>query len=141
AQDSQTRKEFSLSSLGLPASVENSISPLFRRFPAVTINGYTSLAPRTWLYKGTETRSFSVTFDKVHGKHDTKFGFEYRQYPQNQTAGSASTALNLSFSEAFTRGPLDNSPTAPRGQALASMLLGVVSGGSLTIPAATDYAM
>ncbi|MEO8368398.1 MAG: carboxypeptidase-like regulatory domain-containing protein [Candidatus Solibacter sp.] len=141
AQDSQTRKEFSLTSLGLPPSIENSISPLFRRFPAVTINGYTSLAPRTWLYKGTETREASVSFDKVHGRHDTKFGFAYRQYPQNQTAGSASTALNLSFTEAYTRGPLDNSPTAPRGQALASMLMGVVSGGSLTIPAATDYAM
>jgi len=141
AQDTQTRRQFSVSSLGIPAYVENAIKPQFQRFPAIATTGYTSLAPRTWLYKGTETRSGSVTFDKIHGKHDFKFGFEYRQYPQNQTSGSASTALNLMFTEAYTRGPLDNSPTAPRGQALASMLFGVPSGGSLTIPAATDYAM
>ena len=141
AQDTQTRQQFKVTSLGLPAYVENAIKPQFQRFPAITTTGYTSLAPRTWLYKGTETRSASLTFDKIRGRHDFKFGFEYRQYPQNQTSGSASTALNLSFTEAFTRGPLDNSPTAPRGQALASMLYGLPSGGSLTIPAATDYAM
>ena len=141
AQDTQTRQQFHVSSLGLPSYVESAIKPQFQRFPAITTNGYTSLAPRTWLYKGTETRAAAVTFDKIHGKHDFKFGFEVRQYPQNQTSGSASTALNLSFTEAYTRGPLDNSPTAPRGQALASMLFGIASGGSLTIPAATDYAM
>jgi hypothetical protein len=141
AQDTQTRQQFKVTSLGLPAYVENAIKPQFQRFPAIATSGYTSLAPRTWLYKGTETRSAAITFDKIHGKHDFKFGFEYRQYPQNQTSGSASTALNLTFSEAYTRGPLDNSPAAPRGQALASMLFGIASGGSLTIPAATDYAM
>jgi len=141
AQDTQTRQQFHVSSLGLPSYVESAIKPQFQRFPAITTNGYTSLAPRTWLYKGTETRAAAVTFDKIHGRHDFKFGFELRQYPQNQTSGSASTALNLSFTEAYTRGPLDNSPTAPRGQALASMLFGIASGGSLTIPAATDYAM
>src|SRR5689334_6092143 len=141
AQDTQTRQQFRISSLGIPAYVENAIKPQFQRFPAIATNGYTSLAPRTWLYKGTETRSGAITFDKIHGKHDFKFGFEYRQYPQNQTAGSASTALNLTFSEAFTRGPLDNSPASPRGQALASLLFGLPSGGALTIPAATDYAM
>jgi len=141
AQDTQTRQQFRVTTLGLPAYVENAIKPQFQRFPAIATNGYTSLAPRTWLYKGTETRSASLTFDKVRGIHDFKFGFEYRQYPQNQTAGSASTALNLTFSENFTRGPLDNSPAAPRGQALASLLYGLPSGGALTIPAATDYAM
>ena len=141
AQDTQTRKQFQVSSLGLPAYVQSAIKPIFQRFPAISTSGYTSLAPRTWLYKGTETRSASLTFSKVYGTHELKWGFEYRQYPQNQTSGSSSTALNLQFTEAYTRGPLDNSPTAPRGQALASMLFGVASGGSLTIPAATDYAM
>jgi len=141
AQDSQTRKEFSLTSLGLPAYMENAIAPALRRFPAVTINGYTSLAPRTWLYKGTETRQGAVTFDNIRGKHDFKFGIEYRQYPQNQSSGSGATAGQLSFNESFTRGPLDNSTVAPRGQALASLLYGIPTGGSLTLPAATNYAM
>ena len=57
AQDTQTRQQFRISSLGIPAYVENAIKPQFQRFPAIATNGYTSLAPRTWLYKGTETRS------------------------------------------------------------------------------------
>ena len=56
AQDTQTRQQFHVSSLGLPAYVESAIKPQFQRFPAIATNGYTSLAPRTWLYKGTETR-------------------------------------------------------------------------------------
>src|SRR5690606_40561721 len=63
-----------------------------------------TLAPRTWLYKGTETRTASVSFDKIQGKHDFKFGVEYRQYPQNQTSGSGTTGMSLTFNESFTRG-------------------------------------
>jgi hypothetical protein len=39
-----------------------------------------------------------------------------------------STSPDLNFSSDFTRGPLDNSATAPVGQELAAMLLGIPAG-------------
>ncbi|MCX6631596.1 MAG: TonB-dependent receptor [Candidatus Solibacter sp.] len=140
AQDaSEPGQNFHLTSLGFPASIENAIDPAYRRFPAITLNGYTALGARTPLFYGTETRNVAVTFDKIVRGHDVKFGGEYRLYPQGQNSGSSSTALQLTFNENYTRGPLDNSPTAPIGQALASMLYGIATGGTLTLPSASDF--
>ncbi len=140
AQDTQTRSIFRLTSLGLPASLESAIDPSFQRFPSVTVNGQDALGPRTFLYKGTETRIAAVSFDKIKGKHGFKFGTEFRQYPQNQLAASATTATQLVFNADFTRGPLDNSPSSLRGQGLAALLYGQPTGGSLTLPFASNYA-
>ena len=140
AQDTQTRDTFNITSLGLPASLQNAIDPAFRRFPSVTIAGITSLGPRTFLYKGTETRVAGVSFDKIVGQHGFKFGTEIRQYPVNQLAASATTGTQLVFNADFTRGPLDNSPASLRGQGLASLLLGQPTAGTITLPFATNFA-
>ena len=125
---------------GFPASLDAAIGPGFHEFPAITINGYTALGSRTPLFKQTETRTLTVSFDKIKGAHDFKFGTEYRQYPDDQISGSSSTALALGFTEAYTVGPLDNSAPSPRGQALASLLYGLPSSGTLTLPAASNFA-
>ena len=140
AQDTQTRSIFNLSSLGLPSYLQSAIDPALQRFPSITINGETSLGPRTFLYKTTETRIAAVSFDKIRGKQTYKFGGEYRQYPLNQRAASASTGTQLVFNADFTRGPLDNSPASLRGQGLAALLFGQPTGGTLTLPFATNFA-
>ncbi len=38
----------------------------------------------------------------------------------------------ISFSNTWTRGPIDNSAAAPRGQDFASFLLGLPTGGSMS---------
>lgn len=133
-------QNFLLSTLGFPAAIDKVIGPGFHQFPAVTINGYTALGSRTPLFKQTETRTLTVSFDRVYGAHDFKFGSEYRKYPDNQVSGNSSTGLALGFTEAYTVGPADNSAVAPRGQALAALLYGLPSSASLTIPAASDFA-
>ena len=45
---------------------------------------------------------------------------------------NGTTTGRLSFGSTYTRGPFDNSPAAPIGQGLASMLLGITSGGGVT---------
>ena len=98
------------------------------------------MGARTYLYKQTQTRELTVTFDKIKGNHDFKFGVDYRQYPDNQISGSNATDLTLSFGTTFTNGPLDNSPASPRGQGMASFLYGIPTSGSLQIPAASNFA-
>jgi hypothetical protein len=133
-------QNFYLAKLGFPAAIDNQIGPGFHQFPAITMNGYTSLGSRTPLFKQTQTQALTVSFDKIKGAHDFKFGVEYRRYPDNQTSGSSSTGLLLGFTEAYTAGPLDNAAASPRGQALASLLYGLPSSGTLTLPAASNLA-
>ncbi|MDP2998979.1 MAG: carboxypeptidase-like regulatory domain-containing protein [Bryobacterales bacterium] len=142
AQDSHDAgRDFRIESLGFPASLQNAIAPPYQRFPWIYINGYNTLGSRVPLHKMTETRSGTVSLVKIAGSHQIRFGGEFRFYPYNENSGSASTATTLTFGESYTRGPLDNSPVAPRGQALASLLYGIPTGGSLTVPSNTDFAM
>jgi len=134
--------DYNLTQLGLPASIENAIALPYRQFPAVTFANteYTALGSRTPLFKQTQTQDLTVTFDKIKGDHDLKFGGEFRRYPDDQNSGSSSTGLALGFSSAYTVGPLDNSAAAPRGQSLAEMEFGLISSATLTLPSASDFA-
>ena len=66
---------------------------------------------------------------KTVGLHTLKFGGEGRvlrrnRYDKGQSRGT------FDFGTNWTRGPLDNSSSAPAGQGLASLLLGLPTGGS-----------
>lgn len=131
---------FRLASLGFPASIEDAIRPDMRQFPAILISGYTGTGPRTVLNKLTQTRNLLVSFDKVTGSHNFKFGGEYRSYPHNQNSGSNSTSMTLNYTTSYTAGPFDNSPASPKGQGLAALLYGLPSSGTLALPSASDFA-
>ncbi len=141
AQDSTLPgRDFDLTKLGLPASLRDAIDPALRRFPTVTITGYTALGPRKLGYRPGEARTAGATFDKIAGAHGLKFGVEYRNYlanltGMNPTGGSGDTPASLTFADRFTHGPFDNSPASPFGQGLASMMFGVATGGDLLKPA------
>jgi len=119
---------FDLTTLGLPASYANAIDPSVRRFPVISIDGYSGTY-NGWLWRPTETHGALAAFDKMHGTHNLKFGFEDRIYRENQYNNDNVSTGSFSFGTTYTRGPLDNSPAAPIGQGLASMLLGLATGG------------
>ncbi len=82
---------------------------------------------------GTNTsliHSIAVGATRLQGRHNLKFGTDIRVYRGFGNRFPQSTAPDLSFTNTFTRGPLDNSPVAPIGQELAAMLLGI-PGGSM----------
>jgi hypothetical protein len=127
---------FDLTTLGFPAAWNNAIEPAIRRFPRLTIAGYTATYP--WpqgstsistLWRPTDTHNFTAAFDKVISAHSLKFGLEYRIYRENQYSNDNTNTGQLDFGTTWTVGPLDNSPAAPIGQGLASFLLGLPSGG------------
>src|SRR5262249_56454323 len=65
---------------------------------------------------------------RVRGDHYRKGGREARLYRASGNRFNLSTSPDLNFNSNFTRGPLDNSATAPVGQELAAMLLGIPAG-------------
>ncbi len=121
---------FDLTSLGFPASWNNAIPPSVRRFPVINIGGYTSTYNGV-LWRPNDTHAFVAAFDNIRGSHAIKFGMEYRVYRKNQVNPDNASTGTLTFADTYTRGPLDNSPGQPIGGGLASLLLGIPTGGGV----------
>ena len=130
---------FDLTSLGFPASYNAAIPDDIRRFPRFNITGYqgTAIGGEE---RPNESHSFLATLNKTAGAHSMRTGLEYRRYREPDTFFANNQTGQFDFDATWTRGPLDNSPTAPGslGQSFASFLLGLPSGGSVVRAASYD---
>jgi hypothetical protein len=127
----RTSRGFDYAALGfspqLIALTERGQAPL----PRVTPGAYSQLS--WWEDPGdgvnsSLTHSATANITKLAGNHSLRFGPEYRVYRSFNNRRPVGVAPDLSFNNTYTRGPLDNSPTAPIGQDLAAMLLGIPAG-------------
>lgn len=131
---------FDLTTLGFPQSLVNEIksknNPAGLTFPEVVIDGsaYTNLGHAGGNDTKTYYHNFGATLTRIAGSHSMRYGTDIRIMQENGY-GYGNVSPNLTFAQAYTRGPLDNAPAAPIGQGLASMLLGVPSGGAININA------
>jgi hypothetical protein len=128
---------FDLLSLGLPATLVNQIvsklGPDGIAFPNVQVDGgaFTALSNNGGTSAATNYHTASATVTRIAGSHSMRFGAEYRL--QRETGFNyGNVAPQLLFGQAFTRGPLDNSPVSPIGQGLASMMFGIATGGQIS---------
>ncbi|MBK7928449.1 MAG: TonB-dependent receptor [Bryobacterales bacterium] len=71
---------------------------------------------------------------KILGQHTLKFGTDLRTQRESSNSFGNSSGL-YQFNQSWTRGPLDNSPTAPLGQDIAAFMLGMPTGGSFDVNA------
>ena len=129
---------FDLTTLGFSPSLVSNVTrlanPTGLAFPIVYIDdgAYTQLSegggtPTTRAYQ-----SYQGTITKMTGNHSFRFGADLRIYRES-TGGYGSVAPRFDFGKTWTRGPLDNSAVAPIGQGLASMLLGLPTGGMVNV--------
>jgi carboxypeptidase family protein len=131
---------FDLTSVGFPASYNNAIPEDRRRFPRLDIQGYQGTGfnnePRP-----IDTHSVVATLNKTLGAHSLKGGSEYRIYRENSSILINDVTGRFVFDSTFTRGPRDNSETAPNqlGQSFAAFLLGIPSPASY-VRRPADYA-
>lgn len=136
AQDSNPNGVVDLTTAyGFSQSYNDLFDPSIRRTPVVNLTSFSGFSGSSYpvLWQPQENRALSVAFNKFHGSHSFKFGFEFRQYIQNQYNPSSGAQGGIfNFDSTYTNGPQDNSPAAPRGQDLAALLLGVPSSGSVT---------
>jgi hypothetical protein len=119
---------------GFPQSYNNLFQPTTNRHtPTMSLSTFSSLqGVYDGLYwKPQENRAMGLTFDKMKGIHAFKYGFEYRQYHQNQYQyNGVAEGGQFTFDSTYTKGPLDNASAAPRGQDFAAYLLGQPTSGA-----------
>lgn len=132
---------FDLTSLGFPASLNNSIPVEIRRFPRIDIAGYQGTAGGgEW--RPNDLHSFNASVQHMRGAHALKGGMEFRSYRETRRLFANDQTARFNFDTTWTRGPLDNSPQAPGsfGQSYASFLLGLPAASNSYISRQPDYA-
>ena len=119
-----------LSSLGFSPALVGLVQQDLATLPRVNMAGYSTLAPWESGDGATTslTHSFSGSFTKVRGNHNLKFGADFRVYRAFGNRFPQSVSPDFNFSSFYTRGPLDSAASAPIGQELAAMLLGIPDG-------------
>ena len=119
---------YDLKEFGFPSSLVSQLDPRAVSFPMINVNGLLTLGNDSGFRQTYYSHSLLNTWSWIKGLHSVRFGADVRlQYDNSYNYGNVSPRLN--FAETYTRGPLDNSPAAPNGQALASLLLGIPTGG------------
>ena len=129
---------FDITSLGFSPALVSSITrladPSGLAFPIVYIDdgAYTQLSDTGGNLAARTYQSYQGTLTKITGNHSFRLGTDLRIYRES-TGNYGSVAPRFDFGKGWTRGPLDNSAVAPLGQGLASMLLGLPTGGSVSV--------
>jgi hypothetical protein len=115
------------SEIGFPSSLDAVAQ--FPIFPTVTSTGYAQLGPESsWIIGNKfETHTWGGDVSRLFGKHTVKFGGTYRlnrasNFRPNNPAG------NYTFADGFVRRTFN---AAGGGDAMASMLLGLPTGGQI----------
>ena len=130
---------FDLTSVGFPSRYNELIPADVRRFPRLNFSGYQGTSVGGF-HRPTETQSFIATINKTAGAHSLRTGTEFRRYRETDRFFANDQTGSFDFNSTWTRGPLDNSTSAPGelGQSFASFLLGLPGGGSIVVPASYD---
>ncbi|HLJ50083.1 MAG TPA: TonB-dependent receptor [Bryobacteraceae bacterium] len=133
---------FDLTTLGFPASYNNLIPANIRRFPRVDLSNYLGTGNSTGEYRPVDTHSLEATLSKTFGTHSLRAGMEFRSYRETDGFFAGDQTGRFNFDATYTRGPQDNSPTAPSniGQSVAALLLGIPSVSNTYVNIPGNYA-
>ena len=119
---------FDLAGAGFSKTLLSQISPGGDNFPQISVSNYVELGNTQPTGTFTNYHTWGADFTRIQGSHSIRFGAEYRLYRAYDNDYSFQTPA-ITFGNTWTVGPLDNSAAAPIGQALASFLLGLPTGG------------
>lgn len=114
--------------LGLPQSLVNTF-PINTGIPEVSSENYQQLANPTSLDYVLHNNDFQLNATKTLNRHVIKFGYQMTVQLMNDNSQSAGS---FSFGRGLTSGPVASSDSSVTGDAIASMLLGTMSSGSVT---------
>ncbi|MBI3678924.1 MAG: carboxypeptidase regulatory-like domain-containing protein [Acidobacteria bacterium] len=131
---------FDLTRLGFPASLVQQLAQFNPKdrftFPQFVVDGgaFTNLGHDSGGFSSSNYHTLGGTLTKLTGNHNVRAGGEFRLYRQGAyNFGNASPRFD--FGSAYSNGPLDNSPGAPIGPGFASFLLGITTGGFVSVNA------
>jgi hypothetical protein len=120
---------FDMTSVGFPASVA-AASPI-AVMPRIQPDGFATFNDFNVYDQPYDSFQIFSNLNRIAGKHSVKAGTDLRLYRNRSADFGKSPAGTYSFGTNWVRGPLDNSTAAPFGQGLASLLLGLPTGGNL----------
>jgi hypothetical protein len=123
-----------LTSLGFPASFANLLDRNLTALPVISPDGYATIGNNLITRSAFNTHYFNGSVSKSRGAHTIRIGGEYRALLDNN-GNLGNYPGSFTFGSLFTRGPLDNSPTAPIGQGLAAFLFGLPTDGFIDVNA------
>ncbi len=101
-------------------------SPLNYGLPNVTMSSFTGLSQQQPKFSISQTMSFSETLAWIHGKHNFRFGGDYRRVHHDFLGGSNSTG-SFYFTGVYT------------GSSLADFLLGLPQSTSIDVTESKSY--
>lgn len=119
---------FDLASAGFSPGLANLLDKDLVTIPRMAIQGLQQLSRNSGVATATNYHFLTANATHTRGNHSVRFGGEFRVFQENRYSYGDYTPF-MDFQAAWTRGPLDNSPTAPIGQGLASFLFGLPTGG------------
>jgi len=126
--------KYDLVAAGFDPGFVSYIDPQGRFVPGLSITGYTGIGGVAPSSTYTNYGHAGGDLLAVRGNHSLRTGVEFRLYRQNDYRFQQTTP-DIAFGSAWTVGPLDNSPAAPIGLGLASYLLGLPTGGAMSVNA------
>ena len=116
-------------------------SPLNYGLPDVALSDLTGLNQQQPSFSLAQTISFSETLSWIHGKHNLRFGGDYRRVHRDFLGGSNATG-SFTFTGLFTEAPgtaSTTSSTPASGSALADFLLGLPQSTTIDSSIAKSY--
>ncbi len=115
--------------------------PVNYGLPNIQLGSIAGLSEQQPSFSLSQTISMSETLSWIHGKHNLRFGGDYRRVHRNFLGGSNSTGSFI-FSGKFTEDPaLASDPTqqAATGSAMADFLLGFPQETTIDSPTSKSY--
>lgn len=135
-QARQTRSYgFDSSTLGFPDDFVKSIT--IPMFPSINVAGYGAMNGQSYLINGNDSHSLLTSLTKIYGRQTFIMGTDVRMHLIN-FFNVTSSAGSFSFAKAQTQGPNPNTASSTAGDAMASLLLGTGSSGSMPIGAGNE---
>lgn len=123
---------YDLSRLGWPKSLTDQLAMSLS--PRVEFNNYFRLGDGGSNRNPQDSFQLFTTLNQIRGSHSLKVGADLRLHRDNINIFDWPSGRFFARPD-WTRGPLDNSPTAPLGQDYASYLLGLPSSGQIDLNA------
>jgi hypothetical protein len=123
---------FDFTTLGLPESLKTASAKLV--LPRIDFANFTDIGDSGGDRTPFDSYQIFMAATKIMGQHTLKFGTDLRTQRESSNSYGNSSGL-YNFAQNWTRGPLDNSPTAPLGQDMAGFLLGLPTGGNFSVNA------
>ncbi|WP_162539443.1 TonB-dependent receptor [Granulicella sp. WH15] len=124
--------------LGINPNAIAGSNPAAQGFPQVKITGYATLGNSDPGFEADNIHVAMASISKSLGRHQVRFGVEWREYQANQFNSSGEHFV-VNAQGTYTKGPENtNATTATIGQALASLEFGQSEGSSETLNAATS---